>query len=122
MIEFLIEYKDYILIALAVLFNLILFFISLFVKKKPIDNDLTSLLEVLPDWIKEAEQALTDGKEKYTFVFNRAVKFLMALKDKRFENIVFDYGVLIDNSIENILSTPKKKGESYAKDNEKKSR
>ena len=107
-IEFLLKYWQYIVYCLA---YLILLIISLIRKKVnvKVDDIFSTVLMVLPNYIKEAENKFTAGPEKFSYVFNRCVDLLLLLTGDSKEDIIAKYTHKIHISIENILSTPEKK-------------
>lgn len=84
--------------------------ITIFKKKVKVSDVFTQVLLVLPSFISLAESQFTDGPSKYSFVFNKCVELLMSLTHQDQEKVIDQYTALIDKAIENILSTPQKKG------------
>lgn len=105
-IDFLIRYCDLIILFIIGIINM---FILIFKKKVKIDDIFTTVLTVLPNYIKEAEAKYSVGAEKFSYVFNRCVDLLILLTGDTKEAIIEKYTHKIHISIENILSTPEKK-------------
>lgn len=90
----------------------ILSFILALLKKKPVEvvESLKGMLmQLLPYWINEAEAKFPDpksGNDKINFVIHRASEW--------FEQQGFKFGLFyngfVKDQVEQILSTPKKKG------------
>lgn len=72
---------------------------------------LCSLLIKLPEFINAAEKEFKDGRLKYTKVFSLCLTYLASLTGLSETKVCARYQRLIDNAIENILSTPEKKGD-----------
>ncbi len=74
---------------------------------------ISDLLIKIPSWINEAEQEIGVGKgqEKLKYVFSKAVDFLHEVMDLSTADIIRYYGENLICSIEDILSTPQKKGD-----------
>lgn len=121
-LRFIFRYREEIILIIYSLIMIVIAFISLIVlickKLKATDNDLVYVLADIPNWIKEAESLLSVGKEKYTYVYSKAISMLTSLKKLSEADVVKKYSFIIDKSIESILSTPTKKEVNYAKDNE----
>lgn len=91
--------------------NLISILILLIKKKVKIVDYLTGLLSILPSYINEAENTGKSGSEKYALVFSKCINYLVEVTGKTSEKVIWQYSKAIDTSIENILSTPEKKGD-----------
>lgn len=106
--EFFISHIDF-FIEIGFLICVIL--ITLLRKKvKIVDDIYTMVLTVLPGYIAYAEKLYLDGRSKYGYVFNKCIEFLVLLTNESSEEIIKKYATKIDVAIENILSTPQKKG------------
>lgn len=74
---------------------------------------LLSLLSQLPTFINDAEiKGFTSGEGKLTYVLQCSLSYLMALTGKSAEAVSKKYLDLVKSYIENILSTPQKKGDN----------
>lgn len=83
--------------------------ITLLKKKVKINTIFEMVLTVLPAYIREAENKYKVGTEKYSYVFNRCIDYLVLLTGQSKEKNIQEYASRIDIAIENILSTPAKK-------------
>lgn len=92
----------------SIAISLVSLIIIILKKNKNIDNNLLSVVSMLPIWINEAEK-LEDKSAKYSYVFNHAIQELVALTGKQEKDLVDKYCVVLDENIERILSTPQKK-------------
>lgn len=111
--------KDFILANWLQLLYVIVSVVSiviLLVKKnkvKVIDNNFLDVALCLPLWISEAEQLYPSGhgSDKFSYVFNSALQNLVVSTGLSSKDVIAKYGTLLQKSIEDILSTPIKKGE-----------
>lgn len=111
MIEDIINYcKDNISMIVVLLLQIIVFIGSLVNSKNGNSTVLLSLMENLPVFISEAEDSGANGTQKFTLVFSRSVVYLASLLGISEQKVVCKYATLISTAIENILSTPEKKG------------
>lgn len=90
--------------------TIIVLFVTIFKKKVKINDVFQSVLMVLPEYISLAEKEFKDGSEKYSFVFGKCVQLLMNLTHLSSSKVLDQYTAMIDSAIENILTTPQKKG------------
>jgi len=111
-IQFCTQYWEYIV---AGVLYLVLLIVSIFKKKiKVVDNQLTAILVRLPDIILEAEKqfpASGSGVTKFQFVLQVALKMICAESDLSIEEATKKYSSKLTSAIEDILSTPTKKGD-----------
>lgn len=115
-LEFLLTYKEFILLGLSALIFLITLIIDSIKGRSGLCKSMFSLLEHLPSFIIDAEnRGFVDGSSKFKYVFQLSVIYLSTLVNKDIDSVVNSYGEFITNSIENILSTPEKKGETNGK-------
>ena len=105
--EFIISHIDS-LISLVI--SLAILLIAILKKKVKISDVFEMVLTVLPGYISYAEKTYSDGRSKYGYVFNRCVDLLVMLTNDSNEEVIKKYAIKIDIAIENILSTPQKKG------------
>lgn len=113
-IKYIIENIDIVFSLISVFVSLIVFIISLVKYKgdlKKVFNDKLIIVmnEILPKFIISAEKNFTEGSKKYEFVFRSVVSYLSSLFNLEGEVIKDKYGLLIDEKIEDFLSTPQKK-------------
>lgn len=87
--------------------------IVIFKKKVKKCPDFEMLLTVLPGYIREAESKYSEGTDKYVYVFNLCIEFLNLLTGDSKQRVIETYTTKINAAIENILSTPQKKGDTY---------
>lgn len=105
--EFILENWKVIVFLLLLLCDVVVAIIS---GNKGKANILFSLVLKLPEFINAAEKEFKDGSLKYTKVFSLAVDYLASLTGLSQSKVCAKYSMLIDTAIENILSTPEKKG------------
>lgn len=110
LIDFIMAHPWIIGAAAAILFSFIEFIINLLVFKNKKVNFLELVIEKLPSFINEAESISSDGKFKKEYCLSLALKYLSLLTGKKCEALDKKYSIVISNCIENILSTPQKKG------------
>ncbi len=105
-VEFVVKYWKYISIGLVIFCNLLLFIL----KKKPVkivDSITECLLLNIPVWIDMAELTGEKGQTKLDYVLDLAKKFL----EEHFPDAnYFFYESAIKEFVEDVLSTPQKKG------------
>lgn len=85
--------------------------ISIILKRNVISPDfLSKLLEVLPTFINEAEQAYgaSHGAEKLNYVLTKSLNYVSYISGQSLVNCM-KYSSLITQEVEKILSTPTKK-------------
>lgn len=109
MSEFLNFIRDHYHVLIDLVLWICVLLVTLLRKKVKIKDDFSSVLLVLPDLIKLAEEKFSVGSEKYSFVFNKCVEMLASLSHRSKESVICDYTGEIDAAIENILATPQKK-------------
>lgn len=103
MLEFLQLYGSYLLSAIIILFDLVLFpILKTKFNEKAKDYNLLKILEKLPIYITEAEDLFTNGKSKLAYVLQKVNLECLVNKTEYNEEVIKTY-------IENILKTPKKK-------------
>lgn len=112
MTDWLTQNYVYFILCLEVI-TLIVTIITMCKKRVKVDNALTAVLSKLPDLINLAENTGLDGKTKFALVFSKAIKLLADTTGKDEDTCINSYGTDINLAIENILSTPTKKGENY---------
>lgn len=95
---------------LTLIINIILLIVMICKKKVKVVDVMTTVLSVLPTYIREAESNGGTGEEKFIYVANNAIDLLVELTGSGRTNVIKKYGVVIRNNIENILETPQKKG------------
>lgn len=108
--DFLVQYKDFIIIILSSISIIVTILFSLFGFKSSTLNKLASAIALIPDFINQAEAAHKTGELKYQMVFNLVLSELEALGISKAVALK-KYSGLIDSAIESILSTPHKKSE-----------
>lgn len=108
--DFIVQNWYYLILCLIGLVNMI---IILCKKNKIIQEDtiFTKLLEVLPIMIRKAEETGCPGDEKFGLVVTLAINWLCEHTGKKRADIIDEYATRIGSAIENILSTPEKKGD-----------
>lgn len=84
-------------------------FVTLFRKKVKVHDTFEIVLLTLPDFINEAESLNLSGSDKFAFVFNKCVGLIQDLTHKKGSEVLDEYSSLINEAIENILTTPQKK-------------
>lgn len=87
------------------------FIVLLFKKKVKIKDVFSMVLMKLPSFINLAEEAASSGEEKFSFVFTACLSLLCDALGCSMAEAESKYGALVTNAIEEILSTPQKKGE-----------
>lgn len=95
---------------LKVLVAVVTLLILIFKKKVKVEDFFTGYLLALPGFINEAEELGLSGEAKYLKVFSRSINYLMSVSGKSLEEVTALYAKRINDSIEDILSTPQKKG------------
>lgn len=105
-LDFLSKYYE-LIINIVLLISVII--ITLCKKKVKINNILFKLLEQLPGYINKAEQLYDKGELKFSHVFNCAVRYLVSITDLTAQEVIAKYSGVINDAIENILTTPQKK-------------
>lgn len=103
------ENWKYLVVAASTILEIILILVSITKGRKDV---FKQLLEVLPDYIYEAEKAFAqgNGKEKLTYVVQKSLDFLVSLTNWNKSRVVRVYTNAIIAAVENILKTPEKKG------------
>lgn len=92
-------------VGIAIINLLILIF-----KKKVKANDIVgSLLSVMPTFINDAESLGLSGNDKLQKVIMNSLEYLQKLTGDDLPTLANTYGLIIQNSVESILSTPQKK-------------
>lgn len=92
--------------------------VSILRKKVSLDipeSILDDVLVKLPGWIADAESLNKDGSVKLQYVINHACEFLSEKLNIHYYKSLSLYSDWIESCVENILSTPTKKGISYEK-------
>lgn len=107
--EFFLSYYQVIFLGISCVVSLAVLIVSIVKGNKSLAPILSVLIK-LPQLIKDAEEHGGTGVNKYSIVFASAIKLLCALSKESEKKIISKYGFLIDSSIEDILSTPTKKG------------
>ena len=100
------------------LISVITLLVGLFRKKAKITIPLAVLDDIvvkIPEYIIAAESSELKGSEKLQFVVNKCVDLLVAKLGCSRSVALSYYSDFIIGYIENILSTPTKKGVSYEK-------
>lgn len=100
----------------VILFNIIIFVIN---NKKSLNIILWKCLARLPELISSSELLGGTGEMKFSRVFAAILDDLCTSLNIDEKVAVTKYGSIINSQIENILSTPQKKGVYYEKNNEK---
>ena len=108
--EFFVQNWYYIAVLLIAICNMILLICK---KNKVVQEDslFTKLLEILPAMIRRAEDTGLDGANKLVFVVDTAISWLADYTGKNTACIRATYQERVITAIENILSTPEKKGD-----------
>lgn len=110
--SFISQYWEYIIAGVC---YLVLLIISILKKKvKVVDNQLTAILVRLPSIISEAEKEFPSsgsGSTKFQFVLQVALKMICAESDLTIDEAAKKYSSKLTSAIEDILSTPTKKGD-----------
>lgn len=109
--NFIVENWKVILFLILLLIDVIIDFIR---GSKMQTSVLLALVTKLPEFILEAEKTGASGTVKYTKVFGLAVDYLASLTGLSTSKVCAKYSKFIDGEIENILSTPEKKGNKNA--------
>lgn len=109
--EFLVQNWYYLALILIALCNMILLIFKK-LKITQVDNIFTKLLEVLPIMIRKAEETGLDGKTKLSFVLDLALDWLKDYTGKERVELRSEYYDRLISCVENILSTPEKKGDN----------
>lgn len=107
--EFFLQNYKYIIVGLCWLLN----FIILLLKKNKLvvkDTIFENLLLMLPTLIKQAEESGGTGSDKKALVLSYALNWLVSFTSKTFEEIKSLYADRVSRAVEEILSTPQKKG------------
>lgn len=97
----------YAIIELVLLLSVL--FVMIFKKKVKIHDTFEIVLFTLPDIIVEAESKYTDGPSKFGYVFNRCIELIQFITHQEKQKILDEYTSLVNEAIENILTTPQKK-------------
>lgn len=111
MIELILNNWMYFVLVLAAIFEVIASIVV--IVKTPKNKVLTAFKEVvvkLPSFIQEAESLLVGANKKKIFVIKRCISLISEItgfKDSKIEKLYFND---ITKLIEDILSTPQKKG------------
>ena len=106
MMKFILEYWRELLAIISVIASVLIWIIRKKPKLNEMDNILLKVLEILPNFIYEAELVFTSGEEKKACVLESVKRFV---KSQFSVNLPESYMTLISNYIERILSTPQKK-------------
>lgn len=109
MLDFLLTYWKLITLVILVVINIV---ISLIRRPKVIDTIIDTINSYVPIAINDAEKAIGsgNGSSKLNYAVNNVISYL----DFRFNlgsNVLERYKKYIIVAIENVLSTPQKKGE-----------
>lgn len=106
-LEFLKTNYQLLVVGLVAIIEIVVFFL----KKKPAmnydDHIKSRIEEVLPSFIKLAETSKSKGSEKLAFVVDLTMKKIRSLRSSKDDVYWMDY---IIYRVEDILSTPQKKG------------
>ncbi len=89
--------------------TIIVLFVTIFKKKVIVKDVFEVILLTLPDLINQAETLKLKGSDKFSYVFNHCVVLIQGITHKKASQIIDEYSALINEAIENILSTPQKK-------------
>lgn len=108
--DFIVQNWYYIALIFIAICNMILLICK---KNKVVQEDtlFTKLLEILPVMIRRAEDTGLDGVNKLTFVIDTAMSWLADYTGKNTACIRATYQERVITAVENILSTPEKKGD-----------
>lgn len=103
------ENWKYLVVGFSMILEIVLIIVSIAKGRK---DAMKQLLEVLPDYIYQAEEAYAqgNGQEKLTFVVQKSLDFLVSYTNWTKSRVVRVYTQAIINAVENILKTPTKKG------------
>lgn len=91
--------------------DLVVFLVLLLKKKVKVVDVFSMVLTKLPVFINRAEELYSNGDDKLKYVLSCAVSLLAAENGSNVTDILEKYGDLLINAIEEILSTPHKKGD-----------
>lgn len=117
-LDFIVNNWKVLVFACCFLVEIILIIISLFKKRVKVADDISSVLLQLPQFINDAESSGLSGSDKLALVFRKCLELLEISSGLSVSTLMAKYGDLILDSIEAILSTPKKKEVHYEKENE----
>ena len=106
-LDFLFAHKVELIELVVALISLIILICK---KKVKIEDVFVGYLLALPGFIREAEIEGLSGDAKYKMVFSRSINYLMCVTGGSLEEITIKYASRINESIEDILNTPQKKG------------
>ena len=98
--------------------SLVTMLVSIFRRKVTLDipvEIIDDVLVKLPGWIADAESCNIAGPSKLQQVVNKACEYLAQKLNIRYYKALSLYSDFIESCVENILSTPTKKGISYEK-------
>lgn len=87
-------------------------------KVKVFDSPFEVVVQKVPSLINKAEQLFSSGIDKKRFVVNSCITLLSDITHKSFESVSV-YSEKFSRIVEDILSTPTKKGERSETTNEK---
>lgn len=88
-------------------------------KVKVVDSVFEQAIQKLPRWILIAESVFSSGISKKDYVISEALRFISELSHEDYEVVSKEYEARLSTALENILSTPTKKGVKYETKNEK---
>lgn len=115
-LEFILDHKIELIELVIALASLLILILR---KKVKIQDVFAGYLLALPGFIREAENEGASGEAKYRMVFSRSINYLMTVTGYSLEEVTKLYSAKIDESIEDILNTPQKKGKNYETKNVK---
>ena len=115
MIDFVRQYKDWLILGITALFNIIAFIIFLLKNKSKRMMIINSIIEVLPDFINLAEKDCATGEGRLRYVVNHCLDYLSSHYGIDREVGFKKYYALIVSFVEKVLSTPQKKESRDAK-------
>lgn len=110
-INFLKNHWDLVLDVVLVLVSFILVLLKGKIKIKENSSVFAEVLELIPEWIKDAEKTYGsgNGSKKLNDVLNTCFEYISDATGFPIASVKLFYGLRIKSIIEEILSTPKKK-------------
>lgn len=110
-LNFLKDYGNLIITGIGLVVGLITLVIMLVKNKLKLTDILGKIYPVITQYINEAEELETDGKAKWCYVMQKCLVYICQITGKPIDQVSEKFRVILDATIEDILSTPQKKGE-----------
>ena len=112
-LDFLKDNYELVILICCYLVNLLAIFISIIKSPKKLATYFVALLDKLPQLLCEAEKiGFPSGESKKNFVIDLAINYLVCLTGWTPEKVSAIWSNQISLAIENMLSSPQKKGEN----------